>query len=487
VGKNITRSEYSLISTISDEILQASNSMSQIVAINDLHITRVSSNKSSFPEFGYKEKRYFNFFLRAFKNILFFGSSFISSLIFNRSKATILYDDSKIDFLFISHYTARIKSKKYEDSYFGDTIKKLQANGQKCFVAYINHTKNSSPFILEGNISSTVLKNHTSFFNLIKIYRSLWLALAFLNNLDSTSEVNRALLNAKINAFSPSTIRNLIFADQIGGLVKQLSPKIIITTYEGHAWERLAFYYARKAYSDVKCVAYQHAPIFKYQHAIRRGIGNGYDPDIILTSGFISAKQLKKHKKLKNSKIFTLGSGRYLDPHIEAKGDGDICLVAPEGTIYECNILFSFALRCANENKNIKFIFRFPPMINMNLLKKHNKVFLNLPSNVSISDRSLSKDIYRSSMVLYRGSSVVIQCVVFGLKPIYLKVYGELTIDPLYEVKDGRVTISNTNEFYDAVVLKFDTSVKEKLVEYCSNMYTQLNISVLEKILSSCD
>jgi hypothetical protein len=41
----------------------------------------------------------------------------------------------------------------------------------------------------------------------------------------------------------------------------------LVTTYEGHSWERLCFALAKEAKPLVKCIAYQHAPIFKYQHA----------------------------------------------------------------------------------------------------------------------------------------------------------------------------------------------------------------------------
>ena len=59
-------------------------------------------------------------------------------------------------------------------------------------------------------------------------------------------------------------------------------PDYIITTFEGHAWERLVFRSAREVCPQVKCLAYQHAPIFKNQHSIRRFIGNTYEPDYTL-------------------------------------------------------------------------------------------------------------------------------------------------------------------------------------------------------------
>jgi len=124
-------------------------------------------------------------------------------------------------------------------------------------------------------------------------------------------------------------------------------------------------------------------------------------------------------------------------------------------------------------------------MININLLIKRNKKFRNLPDNITISEVSLLKDILRSNVILYRGSSVVIQGVVFGLKPIYLRVNNELTMDPLYEITDGREIVSSIEEFEHSLSKNIDTNIKEKLVSYCKDMYTPLDIGVLENVLKN--
>ena len=94
-------------------------------------------------------------------------------------------------------------------------------------------------------------------------------------------------------------------------------------------------------------------------------------------------------------------------------------------------------------------------------------------------------DISRSNVILYRGSSVVIQAVVFGLKPIYLKVDNELTMDPLYEITEGREIVTNVEEFELSLSKNIDTNIKEELVNYCKEIYTPLDISVLENVLNN--
>ena len=98
--------------------------------------------------------------------------------------------------------------------------------------------------------------------------------------------------------------------EQFKQILEQTLSSIIIITYEGHAWERMVFHGARSTNSKIKCIGYTHAPIFKHQHAISRLLGNGYDPDQILTSGTIQKVQLESTNKLLGIPIEILGSKR---------------------------------------------------------------------------------------------------------------------------------------------------------------------------------
>ncbi len=94
---------------------------------------------------------------------------------------------------------------------------------------------------------------------------------------------------------------------------------------------------------------------------------------------------------------------------------------------------------------------------------------------------SLLDDISRSNVILYRG----IQAVVFGLKPIYLRVDNELTMDPLYEITEGREIVTNIEEFERSLSKNIDRNIKEELVNYCKEIYTPLDIGVLENVLNN--
>ena len=128
------------------------------------------------------------------------------------------------------------------------------------------------------------------------------------------------------------------------------------------------------------------------------------------------------------------------------------------------------------------FIWRVHPTLNIRKII-NNIGFKELPKNIVLSSCSLDNDISASSHVLYRGSTVVIQSIIGGLNPFYLRIKGELTIDPLYELNYGRTIINSVNEFiclFDAVI---DSGEMNEMVEYCKEFYTPLNGSVLRDMV----
>jgi hypothetical protein len=469
-------SRYAALVKKYDDFLRTAGSLFQVVAINDFHVTKKSFTNSN----NINSSSFTHAVFHLIKSFLFFFIAVIYSLFVRKVKKI---DQNHIDYLFVSHYTGSKVPGLYIDSYFGKIAQNLIETGSSCAIVYINHTKENIGNVVLGNkkINTVLLERHANFFQLITIYKDLFVAFFQLKKIKERA--SRDIINStKVRIFSPSVVRNLIIANQVKDFVKQLLPKYVVTTYEGHAWERLVYYASRKEHNTVKCIAYQHAPIFKYQHAIRRGIGNNYDPDIILTSGTITKQQLES-SKIGVSIIHVLGSDRYIDPSLVSPSKKNLsCLVAPEGTIKECILLFSFSLECAKNNSDTNFIFRLPSMVDFELLIKNNKKFENMPKNVYISERSLIEDINQSEALLYRGSSVAVNCGALGVKPIYFKTKGDVTIDPLYEINDGKFIVSNCDEFFAVLSKKVSKKTNQRLKKYCNGIYTQLNMNIISHL-----
>ncbi len=476
----ISKIQYAQLSNVCDEIIRHNLSNRAIVSQDFLHIPRYSSTMSKAYSWLYKG-RVVNFFkhtLHVFGNVFYFIKNILNSCF--QANLNSFNNNKSIDYLFISHYTGEQK-KKYIDSYFGEMVKRIDVSKLKIALVYINHTKhNSKDFLDSKRFDSFLLNDSTHFLKMVQIYKESLFSLFHFNGASHNAISRKISLKARIGVFSPGVIKTQIIASQVKDIVAKSSPNYVVTTYEGHAWERICFSLAKEVNPLVKCVAYQHAPIFKYQHAIKRGIGNSYDPDVILASGVVSKKQLLSYKELKNSKVLLIGSGRCLPEFNNSNSTNNICLVAPEGTISECMILFGFALECANKMKSISFVFRFPPQIDIEILQKQSDAFKDLEKNISISNSSLEIDIKKSSYILYRGSSVVVHAVLSGLIPIYLAQDDELSMDPLFLYQENKRTIRSVIDFNKKV--SSESRVSEGMKSHCRNMYTSIDIETLKAL-----
>jgi len=483
---DLSEDQYSQLGKICDEIISNNLSSKSVVAQDFLHISRYSPAMAE-AYIGIHKKNVLTFFIHTsrevFRSMFHLIKYFFKSVTFQN--INVSSHEKKPNYLIISHYTGDESNLNYTDSYFGEVIKELNKSKCKIVVAYINHTNHKPKVQLESGQKNIILPiNSINLSKLFEIYKESFFSLFEFNQIDDSAISKRLSVKARFNLFSPNVVRSKIIANHVKRLVTELSPKYVMTTYEGYAWEKLCFSLARESMPSIKCIAYQHAPIFKYQHAIRRGIGGGYDPDIILTSGDFPKSQLLKCESLRGSKILLLGSGRALpESLILNKNNTNIntCLVVPEGEITECEILFGFALECARKIKNVNFIWRFPPRVDLAMLQNLSTDFENLAKNITISTSSLASDINASNYVLYRGSSVVIQAVLSGSNPIYFMQNNELSMDPLFSYQENKRIASDALEFEGQI--QDGKSVSEELKAHCKNIYSNININILKGLI----
>ena len=138
------------------------------------------------------------------------------------------------------------------------------------------------------------------------------------------------------------------------------------------------------------------------------------------------------------------------------------------------------------------FIWRLHPLISLSTLTAQNPNLRNLPKNIRWSHATLEEDIARSRWALYRGSTAVVQSVVAGLRPIYLQLQDELTIDPLYELEDWRISVASTSElqqiiFADIKISRFPPDLEiERARRYCESLFTPFDVSALTALNSAC-
>lgn len=204
---------------------------------------------------------------------------------------------------------------------------------------------------------------------------------------------------------------------------------------------------------------------------------------------------MEKAPRLNGVPISVLGSNRAFKSALEAvshdSDEGRIdrefppaCLVIPEGIASECYLLFEFSLACARECPDVLFIWRLHPLVTHESLVRKSPKLRNLPPNVVLSTSTLEEDILRCRWALYRGTTAVVQAVVAGLRPIYLRLQKEMTIDPLYELEGWRANVATVTEFADIIQRRVpDATVDPLDVEaakkYAENFFVPLNPKAL--------
>jgi hypothetical protein len=391
----------------------------------------------------------------------------------------------KSDVLFVSHLTNSQQLLQDRDAYFGDFPNQLLQHGMDSSIALINHIKannrQTSSAWNDSKVHRLVLNLSLDFLSEIKLHFSQRKAKKQLKFILKDLQINKVLAkDILLHHLSSSTSNALRIAKQVADIASRTNAKFIVTTYEGHAWERLVYYYARRVNPDIKCFGYQHAAVFKYQHALKRPLDDAYNPDVILTSGNISQQILSDCKSLRNSKISCLGSPKYLKPGV-LTDKIDCCLVVPQGTVRECLHLFELSLIYAKQHQNQRFIWRLHPLLSFEKLKKHSSIFKNLPDNIYLSERDLDEDIQKCDSVLYRGSTTVVNAINAGLKPIYYQHdIDELSIDPIYQHRKGKEIVFSQNELRLALNKDIDTETKQSLQNFAQDFYTPLDVQVLK-------
>lgn len=410
----------------------------------------------------------------------------------------------QIDVLFVSHLLNASHAGQADDFYFSALPNVLVAQGCSVVIALINHSDQPSAILAnkwrESTVPRVVLSDSLGILEEVALYRRLKkesFRLKKLEKKETASLFRRILVRASQEALSGGSRRTLRMAQQIGTLVAKLKPKAIVVTYEGHAWERIVFAAARSTIPEVRCIGYQHSALFRLQHAIQRKLAHGYNPDQILTSGILGKKKLEQAPDLKGIPISVLGSNRGImagahdleptpRPRILGYSDRRACLVLPEGIASECHLLFEFSLACAQVCPDIEFVWRLHPAITFESLVIQNTKLRNLPRNVVLSRENLEVDIARCCWALYRGTTSIVQAVGAGVRPFYLQVPGEMSIDPLYELGAWHTSVAKIDDLKRAIEAdKTNPQSKDEPAfvlaeQYCRDFFMPLNMDAFK-------
>ena len=300
----MTNDQYIEVCRLTDEILQSQSASSTRVAIPWLHVIRSHHIFLQRYESIYDDTiiAYYKNTKRKVRNVILLFAVLTQSLFYSRYSQWLQSFNrySKKDILFVSHLLRKSQYSQADDFYFSDLPQKVSNAGFNSLVVMINHTGREligSNDNNEKNLKKIVLPRKLGLYDEIKNLGLLWAEYKTLTKemrLEKNIIKKKFLYFAAIESLSPSSLTSLRLAMQIGGLVKTLKPKALITTHEGYAWERKVYDAARQVDQNIKCIGYTHAPIFENQHAIRRSLAKQFNPDVILVSGHTQKKTTRK-------------------------------------------------------------------------------------------------------------------------------------------------------------------------------------------------
>jgi hypothetical protein len=292
-------------------------------------------------------------------------------------------------------------------------------------------------------------------------------------------------------AFAGHAVRNLRLHRVIASLCRQLTPRIVITTYEGDASERLIWHAARQGRHRPLCVGYQHTSLRERAHAIRRRVnapGIDCDPDVVLTLGEITQAALAASEALRPVQLLTYGTHRRPQPTAGTDGsDRDpLCVVLPDGDPSECDILFRFAIDCARQIPGVTFLLRPHPASRFDAAALRVISGTEAPGNVVLATQgTLAEHCARARYCLYRGSSAVIEAVLAGVKPFYLARPNELSFDPLYQLGHWRETVTIPAEFAARAAASggADSDAADHARRFCDRYLSPVRPATLDALL----
>lgn len=491
----MTESEYNQLCASCDWVLSKRPNKKSRVSVPWLHPLKEHPVILEEYEEIFNQNNSLKKTIKTYKRVLRYVGGWIRQIIVSlfKNETKDFFDEKitkKIDFLFVSHLLSEADLIKKNDFYFGDIPDQLAQKGFNVGVILLNHTGKSHDKLRYqgGNYFKVVLPDALPFFDEVKNLLVLLFELVQLigeSKSDDEAIIKKIYMRAAQETLSSGAARAMRIHKQIIQIAEKLQPENCLITYEGHSWERLVFSGLREGYPQVKCTAYQHVPLTKRQHALARKLSPQFNPDHIFTIGESSYNFLINKLSLSSDQISILGSQKYINLdaiNLLENHKKKCCLVLPEGLESECIKLFKFSVECAKKIPKIKFIWRLHPLISFEYLKSKYAEFDKLPSNIELSEEAFEVDLNRANIALYRGSSTIIQAVIFNMLPIYLNIKNELTIDPLHQVNNNFI-VENESDF-SALVDKSRWEINRLSIikNYCANFYSPINYSLLNTI-----
>lgn len=364
------------------------------------------------------------------------------------------------------------------DIYFGNLAKLLKKDKIKTISVYRNHTSNRSKLIKQLLKRNVILLSKR-----LNIIKEILIVLFFLKELclyifSKKYSFIKRFLNIKDLL---SIISNLRLYYQLDKVLKFYRPKVVIFTYEGHAWERLLVFLCKNYELKIQSIAYQFSVIKKNQIGFFNKLKQEYNPDYIATTGEIPHNIIKK--KINFSKLLKLGSSKFEKQKklYNKKIDLLVSLDSNKNTLFE---VLEFCINFSLINPKYKIILRPHPILinDLHLLNTILKM-IEKTQNIKLSRNSLNNDLKKSRYLLYTESVICITGLNFSVTPLFYKYKNiKNMLDGNFPKKN---IIKNYSDLHIQLKDKKDKKISNYFKNYRDNYFEKYQIKNLKKIIKN--
>lgn len=392
------------------------------------------------------------------------------------------------------------------DFYYGDMQRRLADRGVRMLFLCGDVSGTDRKVFAKAHISSSGLCRLPELclvppFAVIRMafeQLAAWISLRRIATKASDPLIKRVSLYASRDCLSRQGMFGGLYYSIGKKAVKTWRPQAFITLYEGHGWEKCAWWGAKDADRSCKSVGYQHTVLFASRISLLRPHLDRREysvPDVVLCTGDETKRMMLPGYLRQQSRLITFGSFRRdSEGGVGAapKPGKRTVLVLPEGVASEAKLLFDAAIQAASLLLDHRFIFRCHPELPFHRIRPHLNGAPEDHPNIEISNHnSIAEDFARSSVVLSRGSSAVLYAVLRGLKPVYLHDDRHDDIDPLFELTSWRECVSSAREM-EQVLRRYaaqttDCAFEEwrSAAEYVSAYTMPVDVASIDRFLAA--
>ncbi len=222
-------------------------------------------------------------------------------------------------------------------------------------------------------------------------------------------------------------------------LVELVRVKFFLMTYENNPWERMCTIAIKENNPSAKIIGYQHTVVPQAALNVLIGLKERETaplPDRILTVGEIPKKILEKYGNYKTGDVETACALRF-----ESLSEGSLCfrqnsrriLVALEG-VPGVQPMVDYVIRQLANDHRYEVMIRTHPVLPWNYFEKKFGYEISRIPNFKISHGStLTDDLNWAGLVIYWGSTVVLEALKMGKPAIHFNIGSVLSFDPLFE------------------------------------------------------